>query len=55
MKIYRNAKGDIKFYSTFQYAWKVAAKLNQQDPNASWLFQQDDSVGSGWFLFQDED
>lgn len=54
MQIYRNAKGDIKFYSTYQYAWKVAVKLNQLDPSASWYFGQDDSLGYGWYLYQDE-
>jgi hypothetical protein len=52
--LYLTTKGDIKFYASYQSAWKAAARLNQADPSSSWLFEMDNSVGLGWFLFQEE-
>ena len=52
--LYTNAKGEIKFYASYKSAWKAAVRLNQADQQASWLFEMDDSIGLGWFLFQEE-
>lgn len=52
MNIYKNAKGETKYYSTYQSAWNAAARLNEKEMDNLWWFEAD---LNGWFLFQDSE
>jgi hypothetical protein len=43
--------GSTKYYSSYQSAWKAAARLNQQLPTDSqgfWFFESDETCN--WYL-----
>ena len=51
-KIYKNAKGNTKYYASYTSAWNAANKLNEKlskDENP-YYFEMD---LVGWYLFQD--
>lgn len=50
MNIYKNAKGETKYYTTYKSAWNAAARLNERETDNLWWFEAD---LNGWFLFQD--
>jgi hypothetical protein len=47
--VYRNRKGEIKYYASWQSAWKAANRLNDAEGDVEWLFEQD---LTGWFVFK---
>lgn len=48
MQTYKNAKGETKYFSTYQGAWNRAAKLNDTAIDGMWLFEGDEK---GWFVY----
>jgi hypothetical protein len=45
--IYKNKKGEIKYYASYQSAWKAAQRLNQMVNGGQWWFEAD---VNGWYL-----
>lgn len=45
--IYTNAKGETKYYATYQSAWNACIRLNEKATNGSWAFEGD---VTGWYL-----
>lgn len=48
-RIYKDSKGNIKYYASMNSAWKAANKLNDAEGDVEWLFEQD---LVGWFLYR---
>jgi hypothetical protein len=48
-RIYRDSKGNIKYYATYQSAWRAANRLNTAEGDVEWLFEQD---LVGWFVYR---
>jgi hypothetical protein len=48
--IHRDSKGNIKYYASWQSAWKAANRLNETEGDVNWVFEQD---LVGWFVFKD--
>ena len=47
MQTYKNAKGETKYYATYQSAWNRAIKLNETAVGGTWYFEGDEN---GWYL-----
>ena len=45
--IYKNSKGETKYYSTYRTAWEACIRLNKSETRGTWYFEGD-SVG--WYL-----
>ena len=45
--LYRNKKGEVKYYASYKTAWLAAIRLNENEKNGQWLFEADTI---GWFL-----
>jgi hypothetical protein len=46
--IYKNKKGETKYYATYQSAWNAAIRLNETEIRGTWLFEGD-ATGM-WYL-----
>ena len=49
---HKNAKGETKYYATYQSAWNAAIRLNKKTINGTWLFESDQI---GWYLHFEEE
>ncbi len=49
--IYKNAKGETKYYATYQSAWNACIRLNEKiiTSNGTWAFDGD-ATGK-WYLY----
>jgi hypothetical protein len=47
MTTYKTAKGETKYYATYQSAWNVAIRLNEKAIGGTWRFEGDEN---GWYL-----
>ena len=43
--------GEIKYYASYQSAWKAASRLNEGNEDGIWLFEAD---MNGWVVFFSE-
>jgi hypothetical protein len=43
-----NAKGETKYYATYQSAWNACIRLNEKATNGSWEFEGD--ATGNWYL-----
>lgn len=46
---HKNAKGETKYYATYQSAWNAAIRLNEKAIGGTWYFEGD-ATGM-WYLF----
>jgi hypothetical protein len=45
--VHKNAKGETKYYATYQSAWNACIRLNEKETRGTWLFEGDIV---GWYL-----
>lgn len=45
--IYKNAKGETKYYASYKSAWNACIRLNEKETRGTWLFEGD---RYGWYL-----
>jgi hypothetical protein len=50
--LHKNAKGETKYYASYQSAWNACIKLNKKETNGVWRFEAD---LVGWYLQLEEE
>ncbi len=50
--IYKNSKGQTKYYATYQTAWNACIRLNEKETNGIWRFEGD---LAGWYLHLEQE
>ena len=50
--LYKNAKGETKYYATYHSAWNACIRLNEKETKGTWRFEGD---LVGWYLELEKD
>jgi hypothetical protein len=50
--VYKNAKGETKYYASYHTAWKACIRLNRTETTGTWRFEGD---AIGWYCHFEEE